>query len=61
MGASPFVDRLLGYEITRYVFGTEAEFTRKLRDDVTLARTLQLVAGAKTPRDLIDRAASANR
>jgi carboxyl-terminal processing protease len=61
VGASPFVDRLLGYEITRYVFGTEAEFTRKLRDDVTLARTLQLVAGAKTPRDLIDRAASANR
>src|SRR5262249_29301933 len=59
--ASSLVDRLLGYEIERYVFGTEAEFTRKLRDDAMVSRALQLVGGAKTPRELIERAATAER
>jgi carboxyl-terminal processing protease len=59
--ASSVVDRLLGYEIARYVFGPEAEFSRKLRDDAVMSRAVQLVIGAKSPRDLIDRAASANR
>jgi carboxyl-terminal processing protease len=57
-GASSLVDRLLGYEVARYVFGSEAEFTRKMKDDAMVARALQLVAGAKSPRELIDRAAS---
>ena len=59
--ASSVVDRLLGYEIARYVFGPEAEFARKLRDDAVMSRAVQLVIGAKSPRDLIDRAAMANR
>jgi carboxyl-terminal processing protease len=57
-GASSVVDRLLGYEIARYVFGSEAEFARKMRDDIMIERTVQLVTGATSPRDLIDRAAS---
>ncbi|MGH7619316.1 MAG: hypothetical protein ACREPM_19030, partial [Gemmatimonadaceae bacterium] len=57
-GASAVVDRLLGYEIARYVFGPDAEFARKLRDDAMMARALQLVAGARTPSELISRAAA---
>jgi len=59
--ASSLVDRLLSYEIERYVFGTEAEATRKLRDDAVVSRAMQLVGGAKTPRELIERAATAER
>jgi carboxyl-terminal processing protease len=61
VAASSVIDRLLGYEITRYAFGPEAEFIRKMRDDAMVNRTLQLVAGAKSPQELIDRAAQANR
>lgn len=56
--ATPFVDRLLGYEIARYVFGTEAEFARRLHDDPQVASALQFVSGAATPADLLRRAAS---
>ena len=53
--AAPFVDRLLGYEISRYVFGESAEFARRLRDDEQVARAVQLVRGAATPADLLRR------
>jgi carboxyl-terminal processing protease len=60
-GASSLVDRVLGYEVARYVFGSEAEFARRMRDDLVITRTLQLISGAPSPRSLIDRAATANR
>jgi carboxyl-terminal processing protease len=56
--AAPFVDRVLGYEIARYVFGADAEFARRLHDDPQVARAVQFVTGAATPADLLRRAAS---
>jgi len=58
VAAAPLVDRVLGYEITRYVFGPDAEFQRRLRDDATLTRALTVVRGAKTQRELLQRAAN---
>lgn len=55
---APLVDRALGYEIARYVFGADAEFNRRLRDDATLARTLTIIRGATTQRELFERASN---
>ncbi len=55
--ASPVVDRLLGYEIARYVFGESAEWSRRLHDDYAVAATMKLMAGATTPEELFQRAA----
>ena len=54
--AAPFIDRLLGYEIARYVFGESAEFARRLHDDAQVAQAVQFVRGAATPADLLRRA-----
>ena len=54
--AAPLVSRLLGYEIARYVFGTEAEFQRRLRDDRVVGSALELAAGATTQQQLLRRA-----
>ena len=56
--AAPLIDRALGYEIARYVFGSDAEFQRRLHDDATLRRALTIVRGATTQRELLQRAAS---
>ena len=56
--AAPFIDRLLGYEIARYVFGESAEFARRLHDDAQVAQAVQFVRGAATPADLLRRAAA---
>jgi carboxyl-terminal processing protease len=53
----PTIDRLLGYEIARYVLGESAEYARRLRDDDAVARTVAIVAGAATPAELLRRAA----
>jgi hypothetical protein len=55
--ATPLVDRLLGYEIARYVFGDAAEFSRRLRDDRGVAAAVQFAKGATTQKELLDRAA----
>jgi carboxyl-terminal processing protease len=58
-GASaPLVDRLLGYEIARYVFGERAEAARRLHDDAAIAAAVQFVAGATTQQELLRRAAA---
>jgi carboxyl-terminal processing protease len=51
------VSRLLGYEITRYVFGSEAEFRRRMRDDRVIAEALELSQAAPTQRQLLSRVA----
>jgi carboxyl-terminal processing protease len=56
--ASSLIDRVMGYEIARYVFGPDAEFQRRLRDDSTLSRAVAIVRGATTPRELLQRAAN---
>ena len=54
--AAPLVNRLLAAHITRFVFGTQEEFARGLREDSTLAKARQLLQGAGTPKDLLKRA-----
>jgi carboxyl-terminal processing protease len=56
--ASPLVDRLLGNEIARYVFGEAAEYSRRLRDDAAVTRASELIGGATTQQELLRRAAS---
>jgi carboxyl-terminal processing protease len=53
----PTIDRLLGYEIARYLFGESAEYDRRLHDDAAVSRTAAIVAGAATPAELLRRAA----
>lgn len=56
--AAPLVDRLLGYEIARYVFGDAAEYARRIKDDAMIARAAAFAKGAATQKDLLDRAAA---
>ncbi|HEY9229818.1 MAG TPA: S41 family peptidase, partial [Gemmatimonadaceae bacterium] len=59
--ASALIDRALGYEIARYVFGGEAEFVRRLRNDDGVARTARLLSGITSRKELFDRAAAERR
>ena len=54
--ASALVSRLLAAQITRFVFGTQAEFARGLREDAALAKARELLQGVSTPTDLLRRA-----
>lgn len=57
--SSSLIDRLLGYEIARYVFGEQAESARRLRDDATVSAAVKFVSGATTQQELLRRAAAA--
>lgn len=50
--AAEWVARSLGYEMTRVSFGSEAEFMRRAQDDIVLQRAVQLLQGARTPREV---------
>lgn len=50
--ATPWISRSLGYEMTRIAFGADAEFLRRTQDDLTLQRAVQVLQGARTPRDV---------
>jgi len=54
--AAPLIDRVLGAQIARYVFGSGAEFERSLRNDATLTKALSLLQGADSPKALLARA-----
>ena len=54
--ASPFVTRLLTYEIARYVFGVQAELRRRLEEDRVVVTARQLLEGDVTQRTVLDRA-----
>jgi len=56
--SSSLLDKLLGYEIARYVFGEQAEAARRLRDDATVAAAVKFVTGAATEQELLRRAAA---
>ena len=51
------VDELLGYEIARFVFGTDAAFRRQVSSDRVIAAALELAKGARSEEDLLARAA----
>ncbi|HJQ11086.1 MAG TPA: S41 family peptidase [Gemmatimonadaceae bacterium] len=54
--AQPLVERLLSYEIARYVFGSDAEFRRRAAQDKILQKALGLARGARSEQDLLRRA-----
>ena len=53
--ASPLVTRAMSGQLARYVFGQRVEFTRGLREDLTMTRAVDLLQGVKTQKELIDR------
>ena len=52
----PLVTRLIGYDIARYVFGSEAEFRRRASVDKALQRALQMAHGSRSESDLLRKA-----
>jgi len=50
--AAPWISRSLGYEMTRVTFGADADFMRRTQDDGPLQRAMELLQGARTPRDV---------
>lgn len=54
--AEPLVSRLLGFEIARYVFGSDAEFRRRASVDKALQKALELAHGVKSEHDLLRKA-----
>ena len=52
---APLVDRLLTRQIERYLFGTQEEFKRTLRDDKMVQRAIDLLAKSTTQKDAIER------
>jgi carboxyl-terminal processing protease len=56
--AAPLVTRALGSQITRFVFGPRAEFARSLHEDPALAKALELLQGAESPKALLARGRS---
>ncbi len=52
----PLVTRLIGYDIARYVFGSEAEFRRRASVDKALQRALQLAHGSPSETELLRKA-----
>jgi len=47
------VDQNLSYEVARYVFGKQAEFRRRARDDRQVQAALDLLHKAGTPKELL--------
>ena len=50
--AAPLVSRALATQLSRYVFGSQAEFARALREDATVNRALELLTGVTTQQAL---------
>jgi carboxyl-terminal processing protease len=51
----PLVSRLIGFEIARYLFGSEAEFRRRASVDRPLQKAIELAHGARTETELLRR------
>jgi carboxyl-terminal processing protease len=54
--AEPLVSRVIGFDIARYVFGSEAEFRRRASVDKALQRALELAHGARSESELLRKA-----
>jgi predicted kinase len=50
------IDRMLGLQIARYVFGTDAEFRRQLDIDPVVQRAYQLLTKASSQKEAIEAA-----
>jgi carboxyl-terminal processing protease len=54
--ARPTVTRLLASEITRYVFGPDAEFLRSSREDPVIRTAIEIARSARDQADVLKRA-----
>jgi len=54
--AAPVVSRFIALDVSRYVFGSEAEFARRASTDSVLNKALEIARGAKSEQDLLRRA-----
>jgi carboxyl-terminal processing protease len=54
--ARPTVTRLLASEITRYVFGPDAEFLRSSREDPAIRTAIEIAGSARDQADVLKRA-----
>jgi len=54
--AAPVVSRLIALDVSRYIFGSEAEFRRRASTDSVLNKALEIARGAKSEQDLLRRA-----
>jgi carboxyl-terminal processing protease len=54
-GGGRLMDRQLEYEVTRYVFGRDAETARRTRNDVQVRVALSLLKGAPSTQELLAR------
>jgi len=54
--AEPLVSRVIGFDIARYLFGSEAEFRRRASVDKPLLKALELARGSKSEQDLLRKA-----
>jgi hypothetical protein len=57
--ATSLIDRVIGYEVARYVFGEQALFMRRLKGDSMMARAVEFARGASSEQELFERAATA--
>jgi carboxyl-terminal processing protease len=53
--AKDVVGELLGAEVVRYSFGVDAMFRRRMTTDPVMQRAVALLAGARTPAQLLER------
>jgi carboxyl-terminal processing protease len=57
--AEPLVSRMIAFDIARYIFGSEAEFRRRVSTDKPLQKALELARGSKSETDLLKKATAA--
>lgn len=55
--AGSVIDRMLGYEIARELFGESLEYERRVRDDSDVTRTAAIVSGATSEAEVFRRRA----
>ncbi len=53
-GAKGLVSEQFGYEVSRYVFGREAELRRRAQNDNQIRRAMELLQKAESPTDLLE-------
>jgi len=57
--AEPLVSRMIAFDIARYIFGSEAEFRRRVSIDKPLQKALELARGSRSEKDLLKKATAA--
>ncbi len=57
-GARDLVSEQFGYEVSRYVFGRPAELRRRAQNDNQIRRAMELLQGANSQADVLQRAMS---